>query len=88
MTHKIRTIDILLVDIYSDLTNRKFYNVEHIERITFTVLVYSTFSYRGMIFGHVAKLYPYELYDPDKAETKRCGIAQVSNSHLKRGEHK
>lgn len=36
--------------------------------------MYSALLFREMIFGHVAKLYPYELYDLKVSATKKKGI--------------
>lgn len=55
-------------------TSKKLANVGNIERITFDVLMHGTLPPKEMIFGHVAKLYLYELYDPKVAVTKKSSI--------------
>lgn len=45
------------------------------EKIIYDVLMYSMLPSREIIFGHMAKLYPYELYDLEVSATKKRSIA-------------
>lgn len=54
---------------------KKLANFGDTEKIIYDVLMYSMLPSREIIFGHMAKLYPYELYDLEVSATKKRSIA-------------